>query len=74
MNHKAASREQNIKLDTTSEESDDEMINTLNKSQKGDLLQTNCLTKMKKKIILNAYPKSFFIAKEISVKKFMAQL
>ena len=42
VNHKAASGEQNIKLDTTSEESDDEMINTLNKSQKSDLLQTNC--------------------------------
>lgn len=42
VNHKAASREQNIKLDTTSEESDDEMINTLNKSQKSELLQTNC--------------------------------
>ena len=42
VNHKAASGEQNIKLDTTSEESDDEMINTLNKSKKSDLLQTNC--------------------------------
>ena len=65
MNHKAANGEQNIKLETTSEESDDEMINTLNKSKKK--------TKIKKKI-LNAFPESFYIAKEISVEKFMAQL
>ena len=65
MNHKAANGEQNIKLETTSEESDDEMINTLNKSKKKP--------KMKKKI-LNAFPGSFYIAKEISVEKFMAQL
>ena len=65
MNHKAANGEQNMKLETTSEESDDEMINTLNKSKKKP--------KMKKKI-LKAFPESFYIAKEISVEKFMAQL
>ena len=64
MNHKAANGEQNIKLETTSEESDDEMINTLNKSKKNQ----------KWKKILNAFPESFYIAKEISVEKFMAQL
>ena len=73
MNHKAASGEQNIKLDTTSEESDDEMINTLNKSQKMTYYRPTAEQKWKK-IILNAYPKSFFIAKEITVEKFMAQL
>ena len=64
MNHKVASGEHNIKLDTTSEESDDEMINTLNKSQKNK----------NEKIILNAFSESFYIAKEIPVEKFIVQL
>ena len=49
MNHKAASGEQNIKLNTTSEESDNEMINTLNKSQKKWLITDQLLNKNEKK-------------------------
>ena len=73
MNHKAASGEQNIKLDTTSEESDDEMINMLNRSQKVTYYRPTAEQKWKKKY-LKRLSEKFLHYKEISEEKSMAQL